>query len=291
MREQRLTGLDYLEAVTALSRRVRNAHPTKGLFEAADFQWWWRTARPTDDVPQLFWFDADGEPLAAALAIQWEDDIALNPILLPAASAEVVATVIGRALAHLRNQGHGSVEIEIDRTDDVLRETLEGCDFALKGPGPVVEAWLDAAARPAVSPPQDGYRLVTRVDTAERPHHFVTRGGHAVEERLRQTSLYRPDLDLVVLDDQDDYAAYGLFWCDPVTATGLVEPMRTEDAHQRRGLARSVLTAGIDRLAAEGVDRIKICFEPDNAAASHLYRSVGFEPVKETDVYVGPTAP
>ena len=44
-------------------------------------------------------------------------------------------------------------------------------------------------------------------------------------------------------------AAYGLFWFDPATATGLVEPMRTEDDHQRRGLARHVLTAGVDLLA------------------------------------------
>ena len=69
------------------------------------------------------------------------------------------------------------------------------------------------------------------------------------EARLRQTSLYRPDLDLVVHDSGNDVAAYGLFWYDPETATGLVEPMRTEDDHQRRGLARHILTTGLDRLA------------------------------------------
>lgn len=38
--------------------------------------------------------------------------------------------------------------------------------------------------------------------------------------------------------------------------------MRTEDDHQRRGLARHVLTTGIGRLAESGAERIKICFEP-----------------------------
>jgi ribosomal protein S18 acetylase RimI-like enzyme len=118
-----------------------------------------------------------------------------------------------------------------------------------------------------------------------RPHHLIKRSGPDVEQRLLQTSLYRPDLDLVVHDSRDSVAAYGMFWFDPETATGLVEPMRTEDDHQRRGLARHVLTTGIDLLAEAGAVRIKICFEPDNAASSHLYLSVGFEPVKQTAVF------
>ena len=127
--------------------------------------------------------------------------------------------------------------------------------------------------------------MSSRRDTVLRPHHLVQRNGPDVETRLRQTSLYRPDLDLVVLDRRDRVAAYGLLWFDPETATGLVEPMRTEEDHQRRGLARHLLTAGIDLLAEAGATRIKLCFEPDNPAARNLYLSVGFEPVKQTVVF------
>ena len=153
----------------------------------------------------------------------------------------------------------------------------------------MVETWLGAAARPEISPLHDDYRLSSRLDTMQRPHHMIsTKRNHVdVEPRLRQTSLYRPDLDLLVVDCSDRVAAYGLFWYDPETATGLVEPMRTEDDHQRRGLARHVLTAGIDLLAEAGAARIKICFEPDNPASSGLYLSVGFEPVTQTDVFSG----
>ena len=52
--EQHRSGIDYLRAVTALLQRVRGADPTKGLYEAADLQWWWRTPRSTDNLPQLF---------------------------------------------------------------------------------------------------------------------------------------------------------------------------------------------------------------------------------------------
>jgi len=75
-----------------------------------------------------------------------------------------------------------------------------------------------------------------------------------------------------------------VFWFDPDTATGLVEPMRTEDDHQRRGLARHVLTKGVDLLAAAGAKRIKVCFRPGDEAARELYLGVGFVPDKQTAV-------
>jgi RimJ/RimL family protein N-acetyltransferase len=113
----------------------------------------------------------------------------------------------------------------------------------------------------------------------------LKRGHPDPELRLRQTSLYRPDFDLVVHDSSDSVAAYGLFWYDPETATGLVEPMRTEDDHQRRGLARHILTTGLDLLAEAGAQRIKICYEPNNPASGSLYLSVGFEPHRQTVLF------
>ena len=47
IREVRASGLDYLRLATRLLRRVRLADAEAGLWEAADLQWWWRTARST----------------------------------------------------------------------------------------------------------------------------------------------------------------------------------------------------------------------------------------------------
>ncbi len=293
MREQHRVGLHYLEAATALLQRVRNAHPTKGLYEAADLQWWWRASRSTDHLPQLFWFDHLGRPSAAVIATDWGDGVALAPIVMPDATPDWIAHVIERGLAHASESGFAEVDLEVDRADELMREVLVGHGFAMeedKTQGStvsvsVVEAWLAADARPEVGPLHEGYRLSSRLDTMARAHHMTCRSAPEVETRLRQTSLYRPKLDLFVIDSSDKVAAYGLFWFDPATATGLVEPMRTEDDHQRRGLARHVLTAGVDRLAEAGAVRIKLCFKPDNAAARDLYLGVGFEPVKQTVVF------
>ena len=285
MREEHRVGLGYLEAATPLMHRVRSVHPTAGLYEAADLQWWWRTPRSTDNLPQLFWFDHLGRPEAAVIATDWGDGISLDPIVMPDATPDWVAHVIERGLAHASESGFRNVDIMVDSADDVMREVLVGHGFAIQDGGKVdVESWLAADDRPEISPLHDRYRLSNRLDTMPRPHHMIHRSGPDVETRLRQTSLYRPDLDLLVLDSRDSVAAYGLFWFDPETATGLVEPMRTEDHHQRRGLARHLLTAGLDLLAEVGSVRIKIVFRPNNPAAKGLYLSVGFEPVKQTAV-------
>jgi len=290
LREVPRVGLEYLDAVTTLLQRNRAADPTSGLFEAADLQWWWRNQRSTDTIPQLFWFDRSGRPEAAVVATDWSSRVALDPFVLPDATPGWVAQVVERGLTHAHQSGFEAVTLEVARTDRVLRDVLTAHGFSVEDDG-VVEAWLATDRRPAVSALHDGYRLMNRVETITRPHHMISskRNHGDPEPRLRQTSLYRPDLDLVVLDNDDDIAAYGLFWYDPTTATGLVEPMRTEDEHQRRGLARHILTAGLDLLAAAGAQRVKICFEPDNPASSHLYVDVGFQPHRQTDLYAGRT--
>src|SRR6476469_10336412 len=101
MREEHRVGLDYLTTATALLQRVRRAHPTAGLYEAADLQWWWRTPRATDDLPQLFWFDDAGRPDAAAIAIDWAGRVALVPVVMPDASPEQVARLFEQGFGDL----------------------------------------------------------------------------------------------------------------------------------------------------------------------------------------------
>lgn len=278
--EQHRFGLGYLEAVTALAQRVRAAHPTAGIYEAADFQWWWGRPRASDGIAQLFWFDDTGRPEAAAIATDWRETTDIAPIVMPNADPDWISHVIERGLAQVSEKGLEGVGIVIDRADSVMVEVLGGFGFTQLD-DELGDAWLSADARPGVSELPSGYRLATRLDTVSTPHHMVPRSGPDVEDRLHQTSLYRADLDLVVLDGDARAAAYGLFWLDPETRTGLVEPMRTEDEHQSRGLARHVLTAGINRLFDAGAERVKIAWDPKNTPAHKLYTSVGFGSPRE----------
>ena len=141
-------------------------------------------------------------------------------------------------------------------------------------------SWMDADDRPPVAQ-VDGFTIVDRLTRGDRPHPMIARNGELVEPRLRQCSLYDPTLDLAVEDAEGRVAGYALFWFDPLTLVGLLEPMRVKDEYQRRGLARMLLTNGLDRLARKGARRLKVGFETDAAAQplprrwlrSEVYRS------------------
>jgi GNAT superfamily N-acetyltransferase len=100
------------------------------------------------------------------------------------------------------------------------------------------------------------------------------RNGDGVAQRLDQCPLYDPALDLAVETADGVVAGYSLYWFDAATKVGLVEPVRVDEKFLRRGLARAMLAAGIDRLIRRGAQRVKISYETDAAGA--LYQGVGF---------------
>jgi len=133
----------------------------------------------------------------------------------------------------------------------------------------------------------DGYALVPRPDQ-DGPHPMIRRNGAEVEARLRQCSLYDPDLDLAVRGPARDFAGYALFWPDRRTGVGLVEPMRVEDEHAGRGVAGALLRAGLDLLAGRGCSRLKVSHAVDNPAAGRLYHGAGFRTHQRDRVLVRP---
>lgn len=259
MRELRATGLDAVALATRLLQRGRLADPQAGLWEAADVQWWWRTPRASDDTAQTFWLEEDG-PAAAVLATEfrgtWQVDL-LGAVPEDARMA-VLADLPERA------------QIPVRDDDLELRELVENAGLA-----PVERdgsAWMDAGERPSVPLPP-GFALTDRRDD-RAPHPLRARNGDAVEGRLRSCSLYDPWLDLAVRTDDGEVAGYSLYWFDPVTKVGLLEPMRVEEAFQRRGLARAMIAEGLERLAARGAERMKVSFVTDAARA--LYTGCGY---------------
>jgi len=280
-REVRVSGHDALLLATQLLQRARLADPRAGVWEAADLQWWSRRPRDSDDVEQLFWVDEDG-PVAGVWLTSEDGVWQCDPILVPGRSVHPAA-VWARALEQVRDLSLEVFEVPVTDTDTVLARLAR--DAGLVPAEHDATTWMDAAARPGVEAPCDGFVLVDRSQRAGTPHPMRARNGDAVEERLGRCPLYDPELDLAVETEDGDVAAYSLYWFDPVTGVGLVEPVRVEDAHQRRGLARAMLTAGIDRLVRRGATRIKVSYGSEGAGA--LYRGVGFRPTSTATWYRG----
>src|SRR5947207_1359000 len=270
--EVRASGLEYLALVTELLQRARLADAEAGLWEAADLQWWWRTPRRSDAIDQLFWVDDEG-PVAGVVLTDWGRAWGCDPIVVPGAAVSLAA-VWARALEVIDGVGPEAVETLARDDDAELLGLLHESGFVAGDDRSGVTS-MDARDRPEIAALPEGFLLVDRAATT-RPHPMRRRSGDEVESRLRQCSLYDPELDLAVETARGETAGYALFWFDPVTKVGIVEPMRVEDEYQRRGLARAILTAGLDRLAKRGAFRLKVAYATD--VARRLYVGAGFQP-------------
>ncbi len=269
VRRELLRGLERLNATTAVLQRARLADPLGGMWEAADVQWWWRRPCTTDELALPVWFDEAG-PVAAAGLTAWDDTWQADVFAVPsivrdeevwAATLEATAGHRGVALQVLVGADDAPLAGLAIQSGFTMTAELSGT------------SWMDATQRPPVAP-VDGFAVVDRVASGNRPHPMIARNGELVEPRLRQCSLYDPTLGLAVEDADGKVAGYALFWFDHTTLVGLLEPMRVEDDFQRRGLARMLLTEGLDRLARKGAGRLKVGFETD--AARSLYLGAGF---------------
>lgn len=277
LREITATGAEAIRLATALLQRARRAHRFAGLWEAADVQWWSAVPRASDDAERVFWLDGQG-PVAGVLLTAWSSEWQCDPIVIPGASGVAAEYIWQRALAHARTQTDTNLQVPVRDDDTEFIELARAS--GLEAVHHDDTAWMDAADRTPIPSMPDGFALVDRTQRQDAPHPLAKRNGDNVAERLADCSLYDPSLDIAVETAQGETAAYSLYWFDRTTHVGLVEPVRVEDDFQRRGLARAMLTRGIDRLVARGAQRIKVAYETEAAGA--LYRSVGFRPESGT---------
>ena len=262
--------------VTALLQRARLADPSAGLWEAADLQWWWRRDQHLDPADARFWIDDDGAPVAAVVFTDWSDRRGCDVIAVPGRDMPARSAPWPHALARMA-QLPDMIEVGVDDDDAETAAVL--CDERfVRGEDPVMTCWMEAGDGTAARPLATGYTLCSTAERAAEPHQMTARSGPDVARRLAECSLYDPDLDLYISAPDGSIAAYGLFWADPVTGVGLVEPMRTEDDHQHRGLAGHLLRSGLDRLARRGCTRMKVSYYEANEPARLLYTGAGFAP-------------
>ena len=95
--------------------------------------------------------------------------------------------------------------------------------------------------------------------------------------RFMHSPVYIPDNDLVTISPDGDFASFCNLWPDPFTRIGLFEPVGTHPGFQRRGLARAVMSAGLQRLQKLGMTQANVCVESDNLPAIRLCESLGFQ--------------
>jgi ribosomal protein S18 acetylase RimI-like enzyme len=202
--------------------------------------------------------------------------------------AEMVA-VAGERLARSNADGTRTVIIWTDSRDQALRAHLERCGYT-RGDWPEYQRRrsLDVPIPAAVLP--DGYtirplgaglELLERCYASGLAFHpdeieiaLENRADVSWYRNIQAAPLYRRDLDLVCLAPGGEVAAFATIWFDDVTRTGSFEPVGTVPAHQRRGLGKAVMLAGLARLAEIGATLATVGSYSE--AAGGLYASAGF---------------
>jgi mycothiol synthase len=94
--------------------------------------------------------------------------------------------------------------------------------------------------------------------------------------RLLTVPHYRLEDDLVVEAPDGTLAAFALGWLDTVGRVAEFEPVGTDPGHQRRGLSRAVVAAGLARFFQAGARTVQVYADASEEAAEALYASVGF---------------
>lgn len=281
VREIEASGQEALALTTQLLQRARLAQGEAGLWEAADFQWWWRTPRRSDDIAKIFWLDDEG-PVAGIQLTSWTDENwQCDPLVMAGVKDPAAGVVWARALELAARHAVRGFDVPVGNDDHAFLELASQAGLVAGFQDHT--AWMAADEWPAVLVVPDGFTLVNRSQRPGQPHPLISRNGPDVEQRLSACSLYDPQLDLAIMNAGGQVAGYSLYWFDPTTRVGLVEPVRVEDEFQRRGLARAMLTAGIDRLFALGAERVKVSYETEAAGA--LYQGIGFRPSSATTWY------
>lgn len=142
----------------------------------------------------------------------------------------------------------------------------------------------------------DGYRIRGLAGEAEfgarvALHRAAFPTSRLTEEkyaRLLTVPHYRFEDDLVVEAPDGTLAAFALGWFDPIGRVGEFEPVGTDPDHQRRGLSRAVVTAGLARFFDAGARTVQVYADASEAAAEGLYASIGFRRRSYHQRYVRP---
>lgn len=99
---------------------------------------------------------------------------------------------------------------------------------------------------------------------------------------------YDPQRELVAVAPDGSLAGFTVTWHDPISRTGLFEPVGTHRDHRRRGVARALVTEGMRRMKEAGLGHAYVVNAVANEPSAALYTACGFVPLHPIDGFTKP---
>ena len=275
------TTLEDLRIAGDLMSQAWLASPSTAVATSAGIEWWHASSHPDALSDHLrLWFDGD-----RPVGWSWDDDGETEWHVWtgdPGLDGDVFRDILRFAIDGAGAHGVASWTSEDDAASTAI---LVGLGFQRAGRRLTQLQWRAPEGSSFAMPPlAEGYRIRTltgpedierRVDV-HRAAFPPSRLNRAKYERLTTLPHYRYDDDLVVEAADGTFAAYALAWWDPVGRIGEFEPVGTHPDHQRRGLARALLTFGLRRFADRGAQLVQVYADADDIAPTALYEAIGF---------------
>lgn len=201
----------------------------------------------------------------------------------PELEAEMIAVAEERLSVRGEDGGH-RLALLVDRDDTLRQRVLQERGYARRG-RPVHRWWRALDAFLPASSVAPGYTIRAMGSRDEFPARSWAswRAFHPDEpdeqyegwewyHNIQFAPLYRRDLDIVAATPTGEIAAFSTIWFDDATRSAVCVLVGTVPEHQRRGLARAVITEGLRRLRDMGATRaFANAYDPP---ADALYGSV-----------------
>ena len=296
-----------LEEMRAILTEGRKADNGAYYVHTGDVSWWLFYHDPEEPFSEqiVLWDDDDGRTLGWALFTPDEGffDLFIHPSLLGTQQARQMHDWAEEQIAEkVKARGGKTIRVMwVFETDAARRRLLEERGFSLAGSESHLGQMLyftrslaEPIARLALP---DGF--VVRSTAGEREvearaaaqygafqskwdwDRYVTRF-----RRFMQSPVYSPERDVAAVAPEGRFAAFCIFWLDPVNKVGLFEPVGTHPDFQKKGLGKAALLEGLRRMKTGGMETAIVCAEADNEAAVKLYESLGFGVANKLCMYV-----
>ena len=93
--------------------------------------------------------------------------------------------------------------------------------------------------------------------------------------KMVQAPMYRPELDLIIEDENGNFASSCVIWFDEENEIGMFEPVGTHPDYTRKGLGKQLIIEGLRRLKNIGAKQAYV--ESYGANRYKFYKKTGFK--------------
>lgn len=256
-----------------------------------EIDWWRSTASDAHVMSKVrLWFDAGGTLVAFAWPRGDQTEVMIRPShreleeqIYPQAEADFVQSLVAGGLGPTECSFHAWSYGQ----DDVRNAILHG-----QGYRRVEDEFLECHRReladvPAPRPLPAGYTVrafagETEIESRVEAHRSAFQSPKmtaAMHRKVMASACYRQDLDIVCATADGTIAACTIVWLDEANRVGIFEPVACHADHQRKGLARAVMTEGLRRIHAMGATVAHVMSHGEDSAGAGAYRGLGFETI------------